>query len=168
MPREKIEQRNPYLHCNKNLDFTTKTMNRQKRTPNLGERLHNPLNIRYAPQNHWKGLHAKQPEVKGFCHFIDDDHGLRAAIVLLKNYVVRHGLATLEQIIYRWAPPTENDTEIYIACVAGRSGIDRSRRIDISAGSMDLCYLVSAMARQETGMRFVPAHVEMVRQRFGI
>ena len=136
--------------------------------PNLGQRLHNPLNIRFNPANRWKGMNPNQPQERGFCRFVDDEHGLRAAIVILKNYVERHHLHTLEEIITRWAPPSENDTVIYLACIAGRCKMSPSHNINITRASMDLSYLVSAMARQETGMRFVPSYIQSLRENFNV
>lgn len=76
----------------------------------LGVRNCNPLNIRFSPNNNWKGQTGCN---RGFCTFIDMEHGFRAALVLLRNYL-RRGLVTPRQIISNWAPANENDTEAYI------------------------------------------------------
>ena len=133
---------------------------------NLGQRLHNPLNIRYDARNKWKGLDTKAPSEGGFCRFISDEYGLRAAIVLLKTYITRYHLDTPQKIIERWAPPSENDTEIYVAIVCGRTLLKPDSRIE--ADSKALSHLVSAMALQETGLRFVPAYIMQVRSDFGV
>lgn len=77
---------------------------------NIGTANRNPLNIRHSPANRWLGLHPTQPSVKGFCKFIAPAYGYRAAVVLIKTYMRRHGLRTPAQIIARWAPPSENRT----------------------------------------------------------
>ena len=74
---------------------------------NLGIANRNPLNIRYVKANHWLGLHPQTPNVKGFCHFTAPAYGFRAAIILIKNYMRKYGCVTPENIIRRWAPPTE-------------------------------------------------------------
>lgn len=76
----------------------------------LGIVNNNPLNIRYSPMNNWKGQIGTY---KGFCRFDTMEHGFRAALVLLHNYVKR-GNDTIVSIIYRWAPATENDCEAYV------------------------------------------------------
>lgn len=136
----------------------------KERKPSLGERNRNPLNIRYSPKNQWKGLSRTTPNVDGFCCFEHVVYGYRAAIVLLLNYYNIYGCRTPEQIIYRWAPPTENDTELYIACVCGRIALDRTHIL--STDSADFDRLVAAMARQESGAQINEGQVRAIREQF--
>lgn len=133
---------------------------------NLGCRNRNPLNIRYSKLNRWKGLHPVTPCVGGFCHFIAPVYGYRAAVVLMKTYMTRYGCLTPATIISRWAPPSENDTALYIAAVCGRSRLGRDERL--SADGPQLGRLVAAMARQETGMHITPEGVDDIRRQFGV
>ena len=87
-----------------------------------GIRNNNPLNIRRNPRNRWQGLRKEQTD-KSFCQFTEMKWGLRAAIRLMENYI-RQGLQTPRQIISRWAPPTENDTERYVRKACQRAGLD--------------------------------------------
>lgn len=135
------------------------------KTENLGICNCNPLNIRYSAVNRWLGLHPAQPQVKGFCRFVSMAHGYRAAVVLIKNYI-RRGIDTPAQIITRWAPPSENRTELYIACVCGRSHLDRDGHIGTAGG--DIGRLVAAMARQETGLHITPEGVDEIRVKFRV
>lgn len=80
----------------------------------LGIRNNNPFNIRYNKLNKWIGLTGQN---KGFCTFSSMEFGLRAGIVLLKNYVQKKKLHTLEEIIGRFAPASENNTRSYISFV---------------------------------------------------
>lgn len=132
---------------------------------NLGIRLRNPLNIRHNSRNRWVGLSHRTPSVKGFCHFLHFDYGYRAAIVLLKNYI-RRGFDTPTDIIMRWAPPSENNTVLYLAAVCGRARLLPTQRLRIEG--TDIAHLVSAMARQETGLRITPNEVMDIRERFGV
>lgn len=141
----------------------------------LGERIHNPLNIRYTARNPWLGLNPNCPNVKGFCHFISIELGLRAAVCLVRTYMRRYGLVTPRSIITRWAPPTENNTALYLAAVCGRCGLhpDHPLSPDINTVrtnaftlSSDISRLVSAMARQETGMEINPLLIDDVRRQF--
>lgn len=136
------------------------------RTENLGIANRNPLNIRYIASNRWLGLHPSHPCVKGFCSFLHFDYGYRAALLQMRNYVCRYGCDTPEKIIRRWAPPSENDTELYIACVCGRSRLLRNERI--RPEGMQIPRLVAAMAKQETGLHPVPEYLEELRRRFGV
>lgn len=80
----------------------------------LGKRNNNPFNIRYNNLNKWQGLTGQN---KGFCVFSSMEFGLRAGIILLKNYVQKEKLHTLEDIIGRFAPASENNTRGYISFV---------------------------------------------------
>ncbi len=137
-----------------------------KTTENLGTENRNPLNIRCSARNHWLGLDPKRPCVKGFCRFISAAHGYRAAVVLVKTYIVRYGCDTPRKIITRWAPPSENRTELYVAAVCGRCGLRPDERI--ATEGPQIGRLVSAMARQETGAHATPAYIDSLRRKFGV
>ena len=66
-----------------------------------------------------------------FCVFADPVHGIRAMAKNLEAYYDRLGLRTIRQIINRWAPPNENNTEGYISRVAGNAGVGADDQIDI-------------------------------------
>lgn len=76
----------------------------------------NPLNIRHNPKNDWLGQTDNQ---NGFCVFLSKYYGMRAAIILLRNYI-NQGHETIREIITRWAPPSENPTERYIEFCVNR------------------------------------------------
>ncbi len=138
----------------------------QMKNVNLGISNRNPLNIRYVATNKWKGLHPTQPAYKGFCRFLAFDYGYRAAVLLVKSYIRRHGCNTPSKIIHRWAPPIENQTDLYVASVCGRSGL-RPDEV-ISTEGMQIPRLVAAMAKQETGLRVTPEYIADLRDRFGV
>lgn len=80
-----------------------------------GIRNNNPANIRRGCN--WKGLVEKQTD-KEFCQFVTMTWGVRALLVTLRTYVVKHKLHTIPQIIERWAPPQDgNATNRYIEFV---------------------------------------------------
>lgn len=83
-----------------------------------GIRNNNPGNIR-ADGTKWKGLVGDDGS---FCKFDKPENGIRAIARILATYKAR-GIKTVRQIIARWAPPNENDTEAYIRSVAAASGI---------------------------------------------
>lgn len=76
-----------------------------------GIRNNNPLNIRVG--NKWLG-EVEYPTDNEFEQFVNIEYGLRAGFVLLKRYIERYKLNTIEKIISRWAPASENNTKKYI------------------------------------------------------
>lgn len=83
-------------------------------------RNNNPLNIRIG--NVWLG-EDPDPTDKTFEQFVSLKYGLRAAFVLLRRYIRHYGLNTISDIIRRWAPASENNTDRYISFVANKSAI---------------------------------------------
>lgn len=80
-----------------------------------GIRNNNPANIRRGCN--WKGLAEKQTD-REFCQFETMTWGVRALLITLRTYVVKHKLHTIPQIIERWAPPQDgNATNRYIEFV---------------------------------------------------
>lgn len=85
-----------------------------------GIRNNNPLNIRKG--NNWKGERKKQTD-PAFEEFESMQMGLRAGFIILRNYITGYGgrsakFNTIEKIISRWAPPSENATRKYIDFVS--------------------------------------------------
>ncbi|MCH5182238.1 MAG: structural protein P5 [Prevotellaceae bacterium] len=142
------------------------SVRRTRRLPNLGTMCNNPLNIRYSARNRWKGLHPTSPQVAGFCHFTAKVYGYRAALLLLRRYMLHYGLTTPRQMLSRWAPPAENDTDIYVACICGRIGLDPDRPVSFDGPELSL--LVASMARQETGAEVNEAQIQEIRETFGL
>ena len=141
----------------------------------LGERNNNPLNIRKVPGTHWRGelplggatgvfrgaTECGSGPTKGsdfpvatedgggsFVQFETIEWGLRAAFVLLRTYSTKYRANCIRDIITRWAPPSENDTESYIRNVCQWTGLGGNERLTEDAWPK----LVRAMARQECGV----------------
>lgn len=76
-----------------------------------GIRNNNPLNIRKSP-NAWVGKVGGLD--KDFETFDTMEHGIRAAMVIVRTYIRKHNCTTVKQLINRWAPATENNTQAYI------------------------------------------------------
>lgn len=90
-------------------------MTSKKSKKPLGIRLNNPANIRRS-SSRWYGL-TKVQSNPNFCEFIDITCGLRALFVLLRTYCNRYKLVSVRDVISRYAPSNENDTEAYIKYV---------------------------------------------------
>lgn len=119
-----------------------------------GIRNNNPLNIRKG--NNWQG--ERYPQVdKSFEEFTSIEFGLRAGFKLLRNYM--RGTAanpkpcdTIEKIISRWAPPSENATLNYIDFVSKQAGVDPRERIYFS-DRKKMVDIVRAMCHVECGVQ---------------
>lgn len=112
-----------------------------------GIRNNNPGNIRHG--NDWKGLAEEQPD-PAFCTFASPEYGLRAIVVILRNYDRKHGLRTVREFINRWAPPNENDTTEYAEHVARRLGVPADEEIDVNEY---MTGLVKAIVLHENGVQ---------------
>ena len=90
-----------------------------------GLRNNNPLNIRHSADR-WQGARIMQTD-KDFVQFKDIKWGFRAAWKILDTYCLtfkKEGKAyNVKNIIGRWAPPTENDTDAYVRAVVKLSGL---------------------------------------------
>lgn len=124
-----------------------------------GIRNNNPANIRLGCN--WKGLVDISTD-KRFCQFVTMAWGVRALLITLRTYVVKHKLHTIRQIIYRWAPPSDgNNTEKYVEFVEKAvKEIDSPRTLSLQADdfmpkyqhSECILYLVAkAMCKMESG-----------------
>ena len=111
----------------------------------IGYRINNPLNIRFSPSNNWKGQISEQ---SGFCVFDIPENGIRAAMVILKNYR-KKGVTNIGDIISRWAPPTENDTHSYIDFVCKK--LTASAATEILQTREEYTALLQAMCIMEIG-----------------
>lgn len=74
----------------------------------------NPFNIKYNGFNKWIGLVGSDGV---FCKFDTLDYGVRAGLVLLRNYIQR-GYDTPRKIINRFAPNSENPTSSYLSYIS--------------------------------------------------
>ncbi|NIG88682.1 structural protein [Serratia symbiotica] len=118
-------------------------------TTSRGIRNNNPGNIRWGDE--WQGLVSKPDRTdKLFCQFTTPEYGIRAMIIILRNYQRKHGINTISGIIHRWAPTSENDTQAYIDSVSQEVGVAPDQRIDIS-DSRILMKLLQAIIRHENG-----------------
>lgn len=84
--------------------------------PTRGIRNSNPGNIRHNPTNQWQGIASQQLDIE-FVTFKDMTYGIRAMARLLINYFDKENRDTVPQIIKKWAPAHENDTQMYIRTV---------------------------------------------------
>jgi hypothetical protein len=111
-----------------------------------GIRNNNPGNLRHGPK--WQGLAQFQPD-RDFSLFVDMEHGIRALLINLRTYVQTHNLQTVRQIISRWAPANENNTDAYVLAVAESLGVGPDQKIVGDFGQ--LLGIAKAIAHHENG-----------------
>ncbi|WP_205952166.1 structural protein [Pantoea stewartii] len=122
-----------------------------------GIRNNNPGNIRW--RDNWMGLVPEQQRTDtAFCQFVSPECGIRAMMIILNHYQIQHGLNTIAEIIHRWAPPEENDTQAYISSVVTVSGIPAHKHLDLS-DSTTMLKLVQAIIVHENGYQPYDASV---------
>ena len=122
-----------------------------------GLRNNNPLNIRLN-NTCWQGMCKEQTD-ESFVQFTTLAYGYRAAWRILFTYFYRFVTLkkafTVDNIVHRWAPPTENDTEAYIRSVTSLTGIGREEKL-LSPFNVEsypkLSELIAAMTTIENGI----------------
>lgn len=114
-----------------------------------GLRNNNPGNIRLG-SNRWVG-EIRPSQDKEFCQFRDMPHGYRAMLKLLQNYRRKHGCQTIADMIHRWAPANDNNTNAYIIDVCKQIQMPSSYVIDINDRDT-MCALAAAISRHENGV----------------
>ena len=111
-------------------------------------RNNNPGNIEMG-SSQWVG--ATPGTDSRFETFATPEHGVRAMTKTLYTYQDRHRLSTVNQMISRWAPPSENNTNAYASHVASAMGVDPNQPVDLRNNPQLAERMVSAMIREEGG-----------------
>ena len=137
-----------------------------------GMRNNNPLNIRHSASR-WQGSRKEQTD-KAFVQFVSMAMGYRAAWRTLETYHKRceakRMAFTPRNIIYRWAPPEENDSEAYLRTVcrlanlAGNAPLVRPSRAYDRTDKEKLINLLAAMTCVENGVKMEEVDVTAVRE----
>jgi hypothetical protein len=134
-----------------------------------GLRNNNPLNIRHS-KDQWQGTATTQTD-KDFVQFQSMAYGYRATWRILNTYYKklkeRKKHFTVENIIRRWAPPSENNTTAYIRTVLTLSGIGGQENLLPPENVMSynrLSSLIAAMTVMENGIRLAEVDTEAIFQ----
>lgn len=132
-----------------------------------GIRNNNPGNIRWS-NDQWKGLIPKdQANDKSFCVFRTPEYGIRAMTRILRRYTQYPGIPsvgkpkidTVREIISRWAPPNENNTEAYIQSVAKNVGVAANSPIDVFDSAIMLKLLKAIIAHENGQQPYTDAQI---------
>lgn len=117
--------------------------------PTRGERNNNPGNIDRHTGTLWRGMADMQTDSR-FVVFEGPEYGIRALAKVLLNYKRKHGLGTVREIVARWAPASENDTDAYANHVAAVLDVGPDDPIDVEDLGT-LCKLTTAIIAHENG-----------------
>ena len=112
----------------------------------IGFRNNNPGNLR--PGDNWQGMTGTNG---GFIVFSDMSFGIRALGTDLRTKI-NNGYDTISKIIYRYAPPSENDTGAYIESVSDDTGIPPLTKLE--ADYTTLHRLARAIINHENGNNY--------------
>lgn len=93
----------------------------------------------------------RQGDVEFFT-FTSAIYGIRALARTLITYQDKHGLHTIRQIISRWAPPVENNTNAYVRSVSADAGLDEDQSLDLHRFD-HLFPLTKAIIHHENGQQ---------------
>lgn len=125
-----------------------------------GIRNHNPGNIRRNPKITWVGEAPLQHDAS-FVQFVAPEYGIRAMAHVLHMYQVRTKREdSLRDLITRWAPPSENDTEAYIEDVATLTDLDPNAPLPLDGPWLPK--VIAAMIYHENGEQ--PYGVDLIHR----
>jgi len=118
--------------------------------PSRGMHNNNPGNLRRS-KDPWQGLTEQQTDPEFFV-FSSPTYGIRALARTLISYQDEHGLKTIGQIINRWAPSNENDTDTYIEGVCEDTGFTADQKLNMHYYN-ELKPVVLAIIKHENGQQ---------------
>ena len=122
-----------------------------------GLRNNNPGNIRLNGVT-YEGEVVPSKD-RSFKQFQSMEYGYRAMFVVLHTYARKHGINTIEGMISRYAPASENHTQKYIDAVSEWSGVPGTSHITTTNADV-MIPIVAAMSRVENGVPAVMTDVE--------
>lgn len=86
--------------------------------------------------------------------------GVRAALKLLRTYRDKYAANSIREIVTRWAPETENDTEAYIRQVCRLTGFGGNERLT----EKEWPALIKAMAVIESRLSLSDETIDAARK----
>ena len=129
----------------------------------IGQRINNPMNLRQFGQ----GFLGDEGEEDSFIKFRDPAYSYRAADMVLDKYGRDYGINTIEDMISRYAPPSDdNPTEAYIDFVSQQTGIGSGDPVDLQDPELR-AQLMSPMAMLESRTEISPEDIRAQIQSVG-
>lgn len=122
-----------------------------------GIRNNNPGNLE---RNHiqWQGMAADQSNDERFIVFQNPSWGVRAIAKVLMTYQDKRTgkdgspIDTVQEIVERWAPPVENDTDAYARAVRRAIGVEPGANVNVRNWDTMMA-LVQAIIEHENGQQ---------------
>jgi hypothetical protein len=113
--------------------------------------LNNPMNLMDYPEITWQGQQRPTRDPDGrLCDFDLMSNGVRAGAKNLLSYFRKDGCKTISSIVSRYAPPTENPTQNYVAFVSNYCQTSPDNPVQLESQTF-LSLLVDAIIRFEQG-----------------
>jgi hypothetical protein len=125
------------------------------------ERNFNPGNLNYAGQ---AGATLESGGGARFAKFASEEEGVAALVRQLRLYQQR-GIDTIGEIVKKYAPPNENDTQAYIASMARWTGLSADEKLDFN-DTDTVRRMVQGISRKEG--RFTPLSEGQIMSGIGI
>lgn len=110
--------------------------------------IHNPCNLRLGKPPFLNEIIPSSDSE--FRQFKTPEDGIRAATKTLLTYYRKYKLKTIHDIISRWAPPKENNTNAYIKSVSEQLLKSPFEELDLDDKDT-MTSLIEAITRQEQG-----------------
>lgn len=115
--------------------------------PTSQDTLNNVGNIRASGDSFQGEISSSSGSFKSFSSPI---YGTRAVMKILKTYIESYNLNTIEKIISRYAPASENNTQSYINFVSSQTGIRKDA--PISWNQSTISDITKAIVKMENGI----------------
>lgn len=136
-----------------------------------GVRNNNPGNIDYNAGTKWQGL--ANPPIEDhpharFARFTAPEWGVRAIAKVLITYQDKHHRASVRQIINRWAPPKENNTQSYISAVAADIGVDPGEPVNVHHYKVMRALVEAIIEHENAGYHYPPDVITEGLRRAGV
>ena len=138
-----------------------------------GIRNNNPLNIRHSADR-WQGARMEQKD-RSFVQFQSMAYGYRAAWKVLESYWKHFHRQrqpfTVESIIRRWAPPSENHTDAYVKTVLRLTSLGGNEHLPrpFTGYMLDkLARLMAAMTVMECGIPLEEVDLDAIWQGYDL
>jgi hypothetical protein len=119
-----------------------------------GIRNNNPGNIKYDPAVDWQG---EVSDDGTFVIFDDIGWGLRALGTDLMNKITKDHLTTIRLIVSKYAPPSENVTDAYIASVSQDTGIEPDDQLSVDQPTLHnlMRAIINHENSQQASMQYI-------------
>lgn len=126
-----------------------------------GVRSENPGNIVYDPANKWqgqigietRGVQIPSSVTPRFAVFKDPIYGIRAIAVLLIKYQDQDKLETIQDLIFKYAPTIENNSNAYAQAVAKHMGLTPSSKVFLHEYGY-MRPMIEAIIEHENGVKW--------------